>query len=49
MNDKIYITWEDFHRDTKALAEKIRSAGNFSKIIAVSRGGLLRKDGAKVW
>lgn len=41
MNDKIYITWEDFHRDTKALAEKIRSAGNFSKIIAVSRGGLL--------
>ena len=41
MTDKIYISWDEFHRDTKALAEKIRAAGVYNKIIAVSRGGLL--------
>lgn len=41
MSEKYYITWEEFHRDVKALAQKIKSSGNYNKIIAISRGGLL--------
>lgn len=39
--DKIYISWEDFHKDTKNLCEKIKKSGNYNKIVAVSRGGLM--------
>ena len=41
MADKLYINWQEFHQDTKALAEKIRAHGKFDKIIAISRGGLI--------
>lgn len=41
MAEKIYISWEDFHKHTKELAEKIKTAGQFNKIIAISRGGLI--------
>ncbi len=41
MSEKYYITWEEFHRDVKALAQKIKSSGDYNKIIAISRGGLL--------
>ncbi len=41
MSEKYYISWQDFHRDVKNLADKIRVSGNYSQIIAVSRGGLL--------
>ena len=41
MPDKIYISWEEFHRHTKALASQIKARGDFNKIIAISRGGLL--------
>jgi len=41
MPEKLYISWEDFHQHTKALAAKIKASGEYDKIIAVSRGGLV--------
>ena len=41
MTEKIYINWQDFHQHTKSLAQKLKKAGSFSKIIAISRGGLV--------
>lgn len=41
MTEKIYITWEEFHQDVKLLAQKLKSIDNFSRIVAVSRGGLI--------
>lgn len=41
MTEKLYITWDEFHKDTKELCKKIKEKGTFNKIIAVSRGGLL--------
>ena len=41
MSDKIYISWEDFHNQVKALATKIKATGTFNRIVAVSRGGLI--------
>lgn len=41
MTDKIYLAWEEFHRDVKTLASKIKKNGTYDKIVAVSRGGLL--------
>lgn len=41
MSEKIYINWEDFHAQVKILAAKIRAAGEFNRIIAISRGGLI--------
>lgn len=41
MSDKIYISWEDFHNQVKALATKIKATGKFNRIVAVSRGGLI--------
>ncbi len=41
MTEKLYITWDEFHKDTKELCTKIKDKGTFNKIIAVSRGGLL--------
>lgn len=42
MVEKLYITWEEFHKDTKNLCEKIKSSETkYNKIVAVSRGGLI--------
>lgn len=41
MSDKIYISWEEFHNQVKILAAKIKAAGKFNRIVAVSRGGLI--------
>lgn len=41
MTKKIFITWDEFHQDTKELARKIKKNGAFNKIVAISRGGLL--------
>lgn len=38
---KLYITWDEFHKDCKNLATKIKASGSYNKIVAVSRGGLL--------
>lgn len=41
MVDKLHVSWEEFHNHTKLLAEKIKVSGDYNKIIAISRGGLL--------
>ena len=35
------VTWDDFHRDAKALAERLASTGQWRGIVAISRGGLV--------
>ena len=42
MDDKIYISWTDFHQDVKNLCKKIQATGlDFNKIVAISRGGFI--------
>lgn len=41
MTNKIYISWEEFHQHTKNLCQKLKTQGQYNKIIAVSRGGLI--------
>ena len=41
MPEKQYISWEEFHQDVKDLAKKIKENGDFNRIIAISRGGLI--------
>ena len=42
MDDKIYISWNDFHQDVKNLCKKIKASGQvFNKIVAISRGGFI--------
>jgi xanthine phosphoribosyltransferase len=38
---KVFLSWEEFHRDTRALAETLRARGPWDGIIAVARGGLV--------
>jgi xanthine phosphoribosyltransferase len=35
------VSWDQFHRDARALAWRLASAGPFSAIICVTRGGLV--------
>ena len=35
------VSWDEFHRDAKALAERLTSAGPWRGIVAISRGGLV--------
>ena len=42
MEDKIYITWQEFHQHSKLLAEKIKQdIPSVNQIVAISRGGLI--------
>lgn len=41
MTDKIHISWSEFHQDVKELCKKINQSGNYDKIVAISRGGLI--------
>ena len=41
MVEKIYIKWDEFHQDVKFLCDKIKKIGEFDKIVAISRGGLI--------
>ena len=41
MTEKIYINWSEFHQDVKDLCKQIKESGEFDKIIAISRGGLI--------
>jgi xanthine phosphoribosyltransferase len=41
MVEQVYISWDEFHKHAKLLAEKIKQTGNYNKIIAISRGGLI--------
>ena len=35
------VTWDQLHRDARALAWRLMQAGPFSGIVAVTRGGLI--------
>jgi xanthine phosphoribosyltransferase len=35
------VSWDEFHRDAKALAERLAPAGPWNGIVAISRGGLV--------
>lgn len=42
MDNKIYISWSEFHQDVKNLCKKIKQTGKFfNKIVAISRGGFI--------
>src|ERR1700733_4754705 len=35
------VSWEQFHRDARALAWRLAEAGPFTAIVAITRGGLV--------
>ena len=35
------VSWDQFHRDARALAWRLSSAGPFTAVVAVTRGGLV--------
>ncbi len=35
------VSWDQFHRDARALAWRLSSAGNFRAVVAITRGGLV--------
>jgi len=35
------VSWDEFHRDAKALAERLAPSGPWRGIVAISRGGLV--------
>jgi xanthine phosphoribosyltransferase len=40
--DKIFsVSWDQFHRDARALARRLAEAGPFSAIVCITRGGLV--------
>lgn len=42
MDNKIYISWTEFHQDVKNLCKKIKQTGKeYNKIVAISRGGFI--------
>lgn len=41
MTKKLYISWDEFHNHAKELCEKIKQSGEYDKIVAISRGGLI--------
>lgn len=36
-----HVSWDEFHRDARALAWRLSAAGQFSGMVAISRGGLV--------
>lgn len=40
-DNKIYIKWDEFHQHVKNLCQKIKASGEYNKIVAISRGGLI--------
>ncbi len=41
MSEKLYISWEKFHRDLKTLSEPFKNDDQWIGIIAITRGGLV--------
>ncbi|HEY7666443.1 MAG TPA: xanthine phosphoribosyltransferase, partial [Xanthobacteraceae bacterium] len=35
------VSWDQFHRDSRALAWRLAAAGPFEAIVCVTRGGLV--------
>ena len=41
-SEKIFpVSWDQFHRDSRALAWRLHAAGPFAAIVAITRGGLV--------
>jgi len=40
MRKSLHLSWDQFHADTRTLAQRLAEHGGFSAIAAVSRGGL---------
>lgn len=40
-NKSFPVTWDQFHRDSRALAWRLTSEGTFAAIVAITRGGLV--------
>jgi xanthine phosphoribosyltransferase len=36
-----HVSWDQFHRDARALAWRLSAAGRFSGMVAITRGGLV--------
>jgi xanthine phosphoribosyltransferase len=41
MEKAFHVSWDQFHRDARALAWRLTAAGPFEAVIAVTRGGLV--------
>ena len=42
MREKAFpVSWDQFHRDARALAWRLAEAGPFTSIVAITRGGLV--------
>ncbi|MBT6223723.1 MAG: xanthine phosphoribosyltransferase, partial [Rhodobiaceae bacterium] len=42
LNNKHFpVSWDQFHRDSKALAWRLADKGEWSAIVAITRGGLV--------
>ena len=41
MSNKVYISWEQFHKDTLQLCNKIQNVDNIKGIVCITRGGLV--------
>ena len=40
--EKIFpVSWDQFHRDSRALAWRLNGAGPFEAIVSITRGGLV--------
>ena len=40
--DKIFpVSWDQFHRDSRALAWRLHAAGPFEAVVCITRGGLV--------
>ncbi|MDO8354170.1 MAG: xanthine phosphoribosyltransferase, partial [Aestuariivirga sp.] len=35
------VSWDQFHRDARALAWRLSTAGPFEAVVAITRGGLV--------
>src|SRR5690606_26579658 len=41
-NEKSFpVTWDQFHRDSRALAWRLAGVGPFDAVVAIARGGLV--------
>ena len=40
-NKSFPVTWDQFHRDSRALAWRLNSEGPFAAMVAITRGGLV--------
>ena len=40
-SNDLVVTWEDVHRDTRALVDRLTSYGPWTGIVSIARGGLV--------